>query len=198
MKRISSKMVTTLQVLCACMAALLFSGCVTERKTERMEERYYAARLVERMDSLVHRQQVTQQEFVERQSSLVDKFKQTEVRDTSHTIFLGTAGDTIREKIVIYVDRNTEHSTAQEEKESLRQYFLQIDSIINSAVRKNEEHYQALLSDKQTTVVKETIPWYRRLLNAAGWMITGAIIAIALWTTRKWWLALFLKQFKNG
>ena len=81
---------------------------------------------------MFHSTSTWQQSLFEKQTALVDSFKQSEVRDTSRTTFLNEKGDTIKEKIVITKIIEREHNTSESSQEFQQEIYKQTDSLFKS------------------------------------------------------------------
>ena len=133
-------------------------SCRTTSTTEQTVDYRHMLRVSEKMDSLIHATATWQQSIYQKQTSLVDSFKQKEVRDTSHTVFLGAKGDTVKEKIIIreYIESN--HSS-QESTQELREEFLrQTDSLI--AINKALSEKTIKWTQPYSHIIKR--PWSRK------------------------------------
>lgn len=152
----------------------MFCGCATKRSTESSIQMHRMALMTERMDSMLRSTEIWQQSIYMKQQSLVDSFKQSEVRDTSHTIFLGAKGDTIKEVITIYKERVIEHTTDSKESESWQERFRQTDSLLQVSLEKQEKMDSTLQSyQKETTVEKQPT-----LLDRLKWVGLGILLAV--------------------
>ena len=154
--------------------ALLLSSCVTKRSTENSVEMHRMQLMTERMDSMLHATSVWQQSIYEKQSTLVDSFKHSEVRDTSHVIFLGAKGDTVRETITIreYIER--EHSTSEKETERLEEKFRRTDSLLQVSLAKQEKTDSLLQQYQKNTVVEK----HPTIGDKLKWFGGGAVLAL--------------------
>ena len=154
--------------------ALLLSSCVTKRSTENSVEMHRMQLMTERMDSMLHATSTWQKSLYEKQSSLVDSFKQSEVRDTSRIIFLGEKGDTVRETITIreYIER--EHSSSSQETERIEEKFRRTDSLLQVSLERQEKQ-DSLLRQYQKTTVVEKQP---TLGDKLKWFGGGVILAL--------------------
>ena len=160
-----------------CVAALvmfLMCSCATKRSTESSVEMHRMQLMTERMDSMLHATSVWQQSIYEKQSTLVDSFKHSEVRDTSHVIFLGAKGDTVRETITIreYIER--EHSSSSQETERIEEKFRRTDSLLQVSLERQEKQ-DSLLRQYQKTTVVEKQP---SLGDKLKWFGGGVILAL--------------------
>ena len=161
-------------LLVAVAVAWLFCGCATKRSTESSIQMHRMALMTERMDSMLHAQSTWQESIYMKQQSLVDSFKQSEVRDTSHTIFLGAKGDTVKEVITIYKERVIEHTTDSKESESWQEHFRQTDSLLQVSLAKQEKMDSTLQQYTKETVVEKQPSFLDRL----KWVGLGILLAL--------------------
>ena len=154
--------------------AWMFCGCATKRSTESSIQMHRMALMTERMDSMLHAQSTWQESIYQKQQSLVDSFKQSEVRDTSHTIFLGAKGDTVKEVITIYKERVIEHTTDSKESESWQERFRQTDSLLQVSLAKQEKMDSTLQQYTKETVVEKQPSFLDRL----KWVGLGMLLAV--------------------
>ena len=160
-----------------CVAALvmfLMCSCATKRSTESSIEMHRMSVMTERMDSLLHATSTWQKSLYEKQSSLVDSFKQSEVRDTSRIIFLGEKGDTVKEKIVIREIVEREHSSSESTQELREEFFRQTDSLLQ-VNRSMEAKMDSLLRDHNKETVVEKKPGLMKMLK---WVALGILVAV--------------------
>jgi hypothetical protein len=140
------------------------------------------AMITERMDSMLRTSQTWQQSIYEKQQSLVDSFKQREVSDTSHVIFLGAKGDTVKEVVTIYKERVIEHTTESKESESWQERFRQTDSLLQVSLAKQEKMDSTLQSYQKETVVEKKPGFMERVKWVALGVLLALICGFALFT----------------
>lgn len=161
----------------AMIAFMLFAlcGCATKKSTESTIDYSRMERISEKMDSLMHSTKEWQQSIFEKQTSLVDSFKQSEVRDTSHTVFLGAKGDTIKEKIIIreYIER--EHTSKESEKEYYQEMYKRTDSLLQVTNSKVEKMDSVLSSHEKNTMVEKQPSIFDKLKYIGGGFVIGVI-----------------------
>lgn len=155
-------------------------GCKTTTSSEQTIDYRHMARLTERMDSLIHSTSTWQQSLYEKQTSLVDSFKHSEVRDTSHTIFLGAKGDTVKETIIIkeYIER--EHSSQESTQELREEFFRQTDSILSVNKELSEKMDSVLNSHNKEAVVEKKPSFGDKLKWFAGGIVLTLIGGFAV------------------
>lgn len=149
-------------------------GCKTTTSSEQTIDYRHMARLTERMDSLIHSTSTWQQSIYEKQTSLVDSFKHSEVRDTSHTIFLGAKGDTVKETIVIKEHIEREHTSSESTQELREEFLRKTDSILSVNKELSEKMDSVLHSHQKTAVVKEK----PSLGDKIKWFAVGMILTV--------------------
>lgn len=157
--------VNALLVACAMAVGLLFASCSTKQSVETDVSYRHLEELTNRMDSMFHSTSTWQQSIFEKQTALVDSFKNSEVRDTSHTVFLGEKGDTVKEIIKIKEIIEREHSSSEVTQESYQELYKQNEVLFHSTQVLQNKVDSLLHDHNKTTVVQEKVPWYER------WMI---------------------------
>lgn len=157
--------VKALLVACAMAVGLFFASCSTKQSVETDVSFRHLEELTNRMDSLFHSTSTWQQSIFEKQTALVDSFKQSEVRDTSHTVFLGEKGDTVKEIIKIKEIVEREHSSSEVTQESYQELFRQNEVLFHSTQVLQNKVDSLLHDHNKTTVVEKEAPWYQRWLS---------------------------------
>lgn len=165
----------------------LFAGCTTSRSTEKDYDFTGTALMAQKMDSLIHISETWQQRNYEKQTSLVDSVRHSEIRDTSRTFFLGQHGDTIKEKTVVYVERNSSQTSKESTTERLEEQLIRTDSMLQVSLDRQEKLELLLRDHEKTTVVEKKPPWYQRLLPAYSIFMTLAVLVLmaCVWLIRK-------------
>ena len=113
---------------------------------------------------MFHSTSTWQKSIFEKQTALVDSFKNSEVRDTSHTVFLGEKGDTVKEIIKIKEIVEREHNTSEVTQESYQELFKQNEVLFHSTQVLQQKMDSLLHERNKTTVVEKKAPWYQRWL----------------------------------
>lgn len=143
------------------LVVFLLCSCTTKSLVETETQYEHLTELTERMDSMFHSTSTWQQSIFEKQTALVDSFKQKEVRDTSRVVFLGEKGDTVKEIIKIKEIIEREHSSQESTQEYYQELFKQTDSLFQ-ANQVLQEKVDSLLHDhNKTSVVEKQAPWER-------------------------------------
>lgn len=163
-------------VACAMAVGLFFTSCSTKQSVETDVNYRHLEELTDRMDSLFHSTSTWQQSIFEKQTALVDSFKNTEVRDTSHTVFLGEKGDTVKEIIKIKEIIEREHSSSEVTQESYQELFKQNEVLFKSTQILQQKVDSLLHDHNKTTVVQEKVPWYKRWLLKLYPILIGCLV----------------------
>jgi hypothetical protein len=158
------------------MLLLLFlvSGCATKRSTESNIDVHSIELMTQKMDSMLHATSTWQQSIFQKQTALVDSFKQREVRDTSRTVFLDEEGKIIKETVVIKELVESDHSTKESEKEYWEERFRKTDSLLQVSLAKQEKMDSTLQLRQKDTVVEKKPTLGERL----KWIGLGVILAV--------------------
>lgn len=173
-------------------AILLLSSCKSIKSVESTTESHKVSELVEKMDSLVTKTSKWQQDIYQKQTSLVDSFKQEEKNDSSHVIIVNEKGDTVRERIEIhhYVER--EHSSEKNESEIWIQKFREVDSLLKVSLDKQAVTDSLLKEHNKETVVEKQLTFWQRIKQSlGGWAI---LISTVLLLIMLYKLFYFLKR----
>lgn len=168
-----SFVIALIMALCLC-----FASCSTKSMVETDTQYQHISELTDRMDSLFHSTSTWQKSIFEKQTALVDSFKQSEVRDTSRTTFLNEKGDTIKEKIVITKIIEREHTSSESTQEYYQELFKQTDSLFQSN-KVLQAKVDSLLSDhNKATEITKKAPWYERIWNKLELIL---LMIVVLW-----------------
>lgn len=154
-------------------------SCKTTTSTEQTVDYRHMMRVSEKMDSLIHATATWQQSIYQKQTSLVDSFKQKEVRDTSHTVFLGAKGDTVKETIIIKEFVEREHTSKESTQEYWEEKFRQTDSLLQVAIEKQSETDSILREHNKETVVEKKPSLTDKLKWFAGGIVLTVVGCIA-------------------
>lgn len=178
----------------------LFTGCAVTRQTSSAVESHRVESMIDTLDSLMRLQTVVQQDSAWRESVMRQFQSIREKSDTSRSVTVNAAGDTIREKIIINNVRETSSETDRLEREVLMQRLETMDSSIR-LMRQQISHSDSLLQQRET-VVEKPVPadlswWQQARLWLANLILVALAVAAAVWLVRKraWWLPLIRKLF---
>ncbi len=180
--------VNALLVACAMAVGLFFTSCSTKQSVETDVSYRHLEELTSKMDSIFHSTSTWQQSIFEKQTALVDSFKQSEVRDTSRTVFLGEKGDTVKEIIKIKEIIEREHNTSEVTQESYQELFKQNEVLFQSTQVLQQKVDSLLHEHNKTTVVEKEAPWYQRWLSKILFIIILIMFSYIV----------YLRLFKKG
>lgn len=169
----------------ACIMALCMglSSCSTKNMVETDTQYQHISELTSSVDSLIHATATWQKSIFEKQISLVDSFKQSEVRDTSRTVFLNEKGDTTKETIIIKEIIEREHTSSENTQEYYQELFRQTNSLFKSNEILQAKVDSLLHGHDKATVVEKKEPWYKQLWNRVE-LILLIIVVLSLVTER--------------
>ena len=182
-------LLAVLSLLTSCTPQRIISDETTERRTSE---------LYDRMDSLLRVRTVVQQDSTWRQEILRQFQSIREKSDTSHSVTLNAAGDTIRERIII---NNVRETTSETDREQLLVMSHRLE-VMDSTVQAQSlmlQRMDSLLHEKQQTVEKEVparLSWFQQMQIWLGRLVLVALAICAGWFVlkkRTWWLALLRK-----
>lgn len=166
-------------VLLAILLSILFlTSCSTKDMVETDTQYQHISELTSSVDSLIHATATWQKSIFEKQTSLVDSFKQSEARDTSRTVFLNEKGDTTKETIIIKEIIEREHTSSENTQEYYQELFRQTDSLFKSNEILQAKVDSLLHDHNKATVVEKKEPWYKQLWNRVELIL---LIIIVLW-----------------
>lgn len=180
----------------ACTAAMIMlamTGCTTVRESENYVDKHHFESMMERMDSLFKRQTTVIRDSSWRETFIRELQRIQEKSDTSHTMVVDTAGNVIKETIII---NNTKEVTSEKEHQELlclRHSMERMDStmqVMRQQLVESDSILQAM--DRQTTVTKP-VPWYRQLWNNLHYIVIGLIVGAVLMLTKGFWTGLLKK-----
>ena len=176
------KLILMYLFIVAAFVTIFLCSCTTQMESESSIYMHRMALMTEKMDSMVHSTNTWQKSLYEKQTALVDSFKHSEVRDTSHTIFLGEKGDTVREIITIKEIIEREHTTQENTQEYWEERFKQTDSLLQVAIEKQTEMDSILQSYHKETVVEKETTFGDKLKWFAGGIVITIIGSVACFT----------------
>ena len=165
--------------LVALMLCAIFTGCSSPRTITNTSDHRVNDKL-ERIDSLLTSRTVIQQDSAWRESVMRQFQSIREKSDTSRTTVVDTAGNVIREKIIINNIRETNSETDRTEREVLKTRIERLDSTISKMIE-HQEHTDSLLQSKET--IKEVpakLTWWQQLRIHLGgitfWLLMVALV----------------------
>lgn len=176
------KLILMYLFIVAAFVTIFLCSCTTQRESESGIYLHRMALMTEKVDSMIHSENTWQKSLYEKQTALVDSFKHSEVRDTSHAIFLGAKGDTVKEIITIKEIIEREHTTHENTQEYWEERFRQTDSLLQVAIKKQSENDSVLQSYHKETVVEKETTFVDKLKWFAGGIVLTIIGCIACCT----------------
>lgn len=174
-----------------------FSSCSAPRETSYIEQ-HRVERMMDRMDSVINTKTVIQQDSTWRETIMKQFQSIREKSDTSHTLVLDTAGNVIREKIIINNIREATSEKEHKEREGMIHRMEVMDSTMN-IMRQQLSTTDSLLRSREDTKIKEVekdLSWWQNMRLWLGNLVLIALaVAAAVWIVKKrtWWLTLIRK-----
>ena len=176
-------------VMFACLLIVfLLMGCKTVTNEESYKEKHRIESLIDRMDSLVSKSQTIQQDSSWRETFIKELQSIKERTDTNHVTVVDTAGNVIKETIIINNTKEVTNESTRLVMEGMIHKIDRMDSVI-AVQNKQISHMDSLLqqSSKETVVTKKTSRWQSLWQQAKGILIgiiiTGVIYIIV---SKKW------------
>ena len=180
--------ITFFVLLAAFAICSVFSSCTTQKTVTSDTTDHRVTDLMQRIDSLMSVHSVVQQDSTWRQEILRQFQSIRERSDTSHTVVQDTAGNILRERIVIKNTREVLSETDRQELTVMSHRLEQMDSTIQ-VMRQQLSHSDSLLqqSRKETVrTVESPVTWWHNLQLWLGRMAMLALaILLAIWLLKK-------------
>lgn len=193
--------VATKTVLCGCatyalafilgiLICALFGSCTPQRIISDERTEHVSQEMLSRMDSLWATHTVVQQDSTWRQEILRQFQSIREKSDTSHSVTLNAAGDTIRERIII---NNVRETTSETDREQLTVMSYRLE-VMDSTVQSQNlmlQRMDSLLHERQQTVEKEVpakLNWFQQMQLWLGRLVLVALALVTGWFILRWWL----------
>lgn len=156
----------------------LFCSCATKQSSE-YTERYRMEKLVERMDSLMSKTKITTQDSAFQSVFIRELQSIREHNDTSHYVVVDTAGNVVKEKIVI---NNTKEVTSEKDREQLimMSHRLEVMDSTLSVMKAHVERSDSLLSESKKETVKEVVKYPK-----SYWLFLGISIIVIIFAFTK-------------
>ena len=187
----------------------LFSGCATPRAVEQHHHHYYEA------DTLAVQAQVDKavktwseridsawwERFSQFTSQQQSSEQQHETIQETVTVTLDSLGREIRqEQRTISRDISREQQILKQRL--TREFEGRLQMVTDSLNGSWQERFNILQShftkndstsstETPVAVNEDNRPWYRKLWGNLQYILIGAVLALGVWFTRKWWLKLF-------
>lgn len=170
----------------------LFTSCTTQRiGTDTLDHRL-SREMLQRMDSLFSVRTVTQQDSAFRQEILRQFQSIREKSDTSRSVMVNAAGDTIRERIVINNIRETTSSTDRQLLTVLSHRLEVMDSTVQQQ-NLQISRMDSLLRQQSKTIevpVAQPLSWLQQMQIWLGRLVLVALAVLAAWwliRKKAWW-----------
>ena len=198
LKMLIHGIVMFLAVLLLMALVSLFTSCATQRVgTDTLDHRH-SREMLQHMDSLLSSRTVTQQDSAFRQEILRQFQSIRERSDTSHSVILSAAGDTIRERIVI---NNIRETTSTSDRQLLTVLSHRLQVMDSTVQQQNLQliRMDSLLRQQSKTIevpVAQPLSWLQQMQIWLGRLVLVAFAVLAAWwliRKRTWLLALLRK-----
>ena len=166
----------------------LFTGCAPTKEVSSSVSDHRVTDMMQRMDSVLRVKTVVQQDSSWRELVMRQFQSIREKSDTSHYVVADTAGNIIRETLIINNTREVTSETDREQLTVMSHRLEVMDSTLN-IMRLQIQHSDSLLQQRQETAVREVakpLNWWQqaRLHLANIILITLALLAV-LWILKK-------------
>lgn len=170
-------------LLAAIIALFLVCGCRTVKESEYVKENKSYVELTNKIDSMNRQTSVYLQDLMAKQTSLVDSFRNSQKKDSTHIVVVNEKGDTVRERIVIYKEVQTDHSKQKEEKEYWMRMFKRNDSVL-SVIIDRQARTDSLLRERDKVSEKQLSKWQQMKVDYGGWAMGMLVLVIVLSVTK--------------
>lgn len=174
-------------ILMTAIAVLLVCCGCTATRSVNSDTAHLVREMTARMDSIVASRMVIRQDSSFRESILRQLQRITEKSDTSRFVVVDTAGNTVRERIVINNVREVTSETERLEREVIMHRLEKIDSAL-TLVQRQMLHTDSLVANRDTFVeVPAKLSWWQRLrlwLGNAALVLMVVVVgygALRLW-----------------
>lgn len=178
-KKDKSHALTGLYILAVGSLLCWLCSCSTRQSVESSTDIRHTEQSAKHIDSLFRAVMIFQQSIYEKQTALTDSFRHSEVRDTSRSVVLDAHGDTIREKTIIYLERNTSQSSKESTTERQEERLSRIDSVMQVSIDLQERLERMIREHEKETIVEKKPPWYKRILSVYSVFMTLAVVVLA-------------------
>lgn len=177
----------------------LLTGCTPRSIVFDTQEQRHTQEMLHRMDSTLMAHSIAQQDSTWHQEIMRQFLSIREKSDTSHSVIINAAGDTIRERIII---NNIRESTSETDREQLTLMSHRLE-VMDSTVQAQSQQIcrmDSLLRRQKQTEIKEVakpLNWWQQMQIWLGRLVLVAIAVLTgIWLVRKraWWLRFFIKH----
>lgn len=182
-------------IIVGALICALFCSCTAQRiGTDTIDERHLRE-MLQRMDSQLTVRKITQVDSAFRQEILRQFQSIRERSDTSRSVTLSAAGDTIRERIVI---NNVRETTSATDRQQLTVLFHRLQ-VIDSTVQQQSLQFARMdlmlrqQNDTREVPVEKPLSWLQQMQIWLGRLVLVALAVLAAWwllKKRTWWLRL--------
>lgn len=161
-------------------ALLLFllTGCKTVSNKESYTKYHRMDSLIERMDSLVSKSYVVQQDSSWRELVMRQFESIKEKSDTSHIQVVDTAGNVIKETIVI---NNTKEVTSESNRQEIIGMIHRLEKLDSTLSVQNKQisEMDSLLKEKtKETTIEKKQPWWQSITQHIKGIIIGILLSV--------------------
>lgn len=166
----------------------LLTGCTTRRSVSDTLEQRHTQEMLQRMDSTLMAHSIARQDSTWRQEILWQFQSIREKSDTSHSVTLNAAGDTIRERIIINTIRESASQTDREQLTVMSHRLEVMDSIVRVQSELISCMDSLLYQQKQTEIkeVAKPLNWWQQMQIWFGRLVLVALAVCAAWLIVKW------------
>lgn len=158
--------------------AFLLMGCRTITNEETNTESHRIESLMEKVDSLIGKTTIVQQDSAWRETIIRELQSIREKSDTSHTLVVDTAGKVIKEKIVI---NNTREVTSESDRQVILGMIHRLEKLDSTLSVQNKQISQmdSLLKEKnKETTIEKKQPWWTSFAQLAKGVIIGILLCV--------------------
>lgn len=179
---------TAVIVMCVAMLMLFgLSSCSTVSDKQSYVERHRLESMMSRIDSMVSRSQTVVTDSSWRETVIKQFESIRENNDTSRTMVVDSAGNVVKETVVINHVKEVSSESDRLEIQGMRHSMERMDSTLSIMQQQLERSDSLLQAKEHQRIVTKSAPWYQRLWNNIEYLLIGAILGAAIVLTRKWW-----------
>lgn len=171
---------------------LMVSSCRTISEKDTFVEQHRITEMMQKMDSVIHKQQVVQQDTSWHETFIRELRQVKERNDTSRYVVVDSTGKVIKETTVIYRERESSSERDRQEREGMIHRLESMDSTLVVMQSQLERSDSLLQVSQKEKVTEKSVPWYQQLWNSIRYMLVGMaigiiLLVILLLTTKKYW-----------
>lgn len=177
----------------------LLTGCTPQRIVFDTQEQRHTQEMLQRMDSTLMAHSIARQDSTWHQEIMRQFQSIREKSDTSHSVTLNAAGDTILERIIINNIRETATETDREHLTVMSHRLEVMDSTVQVQCQQISRMDSLLRQQKQTEIkeVAKPLNWWQQMQIWLGRLVIVALAVLTgIWLIRKRtrWLRFFIKH----